>query len=40
MALRLLKIVVSLIFAIWMAVIVAQFVKDHDDDWPQGGAAA
>lgn len=42
MATYLLKTIVSLIFAIWIGVIAAQFIKDRDDDdnWPQDGVAA
>lgn len=38
MAVQLLKIVLSLFFAIWVAAILVG--KRNDDDWPQGGAAA
>lgn len=40
MTVHLLKVVVSLLCAIWVGIVVAQIVKQHDDDWPQGGAAA
>lgn len=40
MAAQLLKVVVSVFFALLVAVVAWQLSKDNDDDWPQGGAAA
>lgn len=40
MAWQLLKVLLSLFAAIWIAVITWRIVHGGDDDWPQGGAAA
>lgn len=40
MAIQLMKIVVSLIFALWVAILAHRMLNGDDDDWPRGGAAA
>lgn len=40
MGAHLLKVVLSLFFAIWVAVLTWRILHGDDDNWPQGGAAA
>ena len=40
MGLHLLKVLLSLFFAVWVAVITWRLFRGDDDNWPQGGAAA
>ena len=40
MSLHFLKVLLSLFFAVWVAVVAWCLFRGDDDNWPPGGAAA